>query len=192
MWMAKFSGLQRRGAIYHWRRRIRSDGGAGRRTHVAISLRTPNLARAKLLAAELNEHEAELGGSYNAEDVVVLGQGLIDQEARDGNWDGKLQRQNRQTYALFARFIMEDEKVRITRLDQLKQAHVAAFVDFLRNDIYRYYGKSSNDFDLSIQQLRQQALDKLKAAKAKADKAAAAKKDQPLLTGRQWLPASEE
>src|SRR3569833_1021744 len=53
--MAMISGMQRRGAIYSWRRRIPPQHGAAcRRTHVCVSLGTPAPTEARRLAAELN------------------------------------------------------------------------------------------------------------------------------------------
>jgi hypothetical protein len=239
--MRKFSGLHRHGAIYQWRRRVRAQAGGARRTHLAISLRTPILARARLVAAELNvlaeRHAEQLRGAdptevnialaqhsyframsqasaisareqregpiadasraeailqdaareaarhrgaqavpsipavcpaqgaahvWTTEDIVVLGEELIAQAAADENWDDKLQRQNRQTYNLLARFVREERGV--CGLVGLQQADVAAFANFLRHEVYRHYGKSEKDGHLSIAQLRRQAEDKQKTA----------------------------
>jgi len=102
---------------------------------------------------------------WTTDDIVALGEKLIAQKARDENWDDKLQRQNRQTYALFARFVSEETPA--TGFAGLKQEHIAAFTDFLSNEIYRYYGKSEKDGDLSIAQLRRQGKDKQKEAMVK-------------------------
>ena len=49
------SYLLRRGAIYYWRRRLARAGDDDRKArHLLLSLATPDLARARLLAAHLN------------------------------------------------------------------------------------------------------------------------------------------
>lgn len=103
------------------------------------------------------------GVSSVKDDIVTLGEGLIDNQARDENWDTKLQDQNRQTFALFARFLSEEKNIR--GLAALRQEYLADFVKFLRQEVYCHYGKSPKDSDLSIEQLREKA--KMKAKEAK-------------------------
>jgi len=44
---------------------------------------------------------------------------------------------------------------RIPDLSLLRQEHVGKFVDFLRFEIYKHYGKSVRDENLTIEQLRE-------------------------------------
>jgi hypothetical protein len=73
VWMAKFSGLLRRGAIYHWRKRVPpARSGAPRPSHVVLSLGTSSPTRARQLAAELNvvaERLSEYLAMMNADQI---------------------------------------------------------------------------------------------------------------------------
>lgn len=77
---------------------------------------------------------------------------VAQQNAADHHWDDKTQRQAKSISSLFVKFVVQDQ--RIHDLSLLRQEHVGKFVDFLRFDIYKHYGKSVRDEDLSIQQLR--------------------------------------
>jgi integrase len=77
---------------------------------------------------------------------------VAQQNAADDHWDDKTQRQARSIASLFVKFVVQDQ--RILDLSLLRQEHVGKFVDFLRFDIYKHYGKSVRDEDLSIEQLR--------------------------------------
>lgn len=80
---------------------------------------------------------------------------VAQQNAADDHWDEKTQRQAKSISTLFVKFLVQDQ--RIHDLSLLRQEHVGKFVDFLRFDIYKHYGKSVRDEDLSIQQLRDKA-----------------------------------
>ncbi|MDI4235551.1 hypothetical protein OZ411_22340 [Bradyrhizobium sp. Arg237L] len=89
-------------------------------------------------------------------DFVSLAEDVIQQNARDGHWDDKTQRQARSLSKLFVKFMLHDQKV--VDLNSLRQSHVGKFVDFLRSEIYVHYGKSVRDEDLTIAELREKAL----------------------------------
>ncbi|WP_454620457.1 DUF6538 domain-containing protein [Bradyrhizobium cenepequi] len=89
-------------------------------------------------------------------DFVRLSDDVIQQNARDGHWDDKTQRQARSLSKLFVKFMLQDQKV--LDLNSLRQSHIGKFVDFLRSEIYVHYGKSVRDEDLSIAELREKAL----------------------------------
>ena len=91
-------------------------------------------------------------------DIIEVGEKLIKKNAKDQNWDKKLQKQNRQTYALLDRFLKEE--CELSDLAKLRQTHLSAFVYFLHQEIYVHYGKSLKDFDLTIEQLRAKAAEK--------------------------------
>ena len=68
------------------------------------------------------------------DDIVVIGEKLIEARNEDENWCEKTQRQARQIYKLMRRFMIEEQKLD-GALTSLAQEHVAAFVDFLRKEI---------------------------------------------------------
>ena len=80
-----------------------------------------------------------------ADDVIL-------NNARDGNWDDKTQRQARSISNLFVKFMLQDQHVQY--IGALRQHHVGKFVDFLRSGIYKNYGKSGKDEGRSIAELR--------------------------------------
>lgn len=77
---------------------------------------------------------------------------VILNNARDGNWDDKTQRQARSISNLFVKFMLQDQHVQY--IDALRQQQLGKFVDFLRSGIYKNYGKSAKDEGRSIAQLR--------------------------------------
>lgn len=78
---------------------------------------------------------------------------VAQQNAADSHWDEKTQRQAKSIAGLFVKFMVQDQ--RILDLSLLRQEHVGKFVDFLRFDIYKHYGKSARDESLTIEQLRE-------------------------------------
>jgi len=90
--------------------------------------------------------------------VVAVGERLISVKKKDENWDTNTQDQARQTFDLLDRFLKQECKVE--GLAQLRQQHASAFVDFLRNEIYKFYGKSPRDKTRTIAELRKIAADK--------------------------------
>ena len=54
---------------------------------------------------------------------------------------------------MFVKFVVQDR--RIHDLSMLRQERVGRFVDFLRFEIYKHYGKSVRDEGPTIEQLRE-------------------------------------
>jgi integrase len=86
-------------------------------------------------------------------DFLQFADRLAQQQAADGNWDEKTQRQAESISKLFVKFMVQDQ--RIHDLHLLTQEHVGRLVDFLRFDIYKNYGKSPKDERRTIDQLRE-------------------------------------
>lgn len=86
-------------------------------------------------------------------DFLQFAERVAQQNAADNHWDEKTQRQARSIAGLFVKFMVQDQ--RIQDLGLLRQEHVGKFVDFLRFDIYKHYGKSVRDESLTIEQLRE-------------------------------------
>jgi integrase len=85
-------------------------------------------------------------------DFSKFAERVIAQNAKDGHWDEKTQRQAKSISNLFVKFMVQDQ--RILDLNLLRQEHVGAFVDFLRHEIYKHYGKSVRDERATIAELR--------------------------------------
>ena len=88
-------------------------------------------------------------------DFANFANDLIQHNERDGHWDGKTQRQAKSTSNLFIKFMIQDQNVQ--DLNALRQHHVGKFVDFMRSDVYKHYGKSPKDEDRTIAELRELA-----------------------------------
>ncbi len=93
-----------------------------------------------------------------ADGILELGAAVCLVRKADGNWTDETYDQNLATFALFDRFLREDCKV--VRAAELRQAHLAKFVTFLRTEIYRHYGKSVRDQQRTIAELREIAKSK--------------------------------
>ncbi len=93
--------------------------------------------------------------------IVAIGEKLIAVRAKDENWDKKTQRQARQIYKLLRRFMVEEYE--FDGLASMRQTHLAAFVGFLRDEIYKHHGKSRRDDCRNIAELRTIAANKTKA-----------------------------
>ncbi|MFK4509308.1 hypothetical protein LPJ38_16190 [Bradyrhizobium daqingense] len=89
-------------------------------------------------------------------DFSTFAENVIQQNAKDGHWDEKTQRQARSISNLFVKFMLQDQLVQ--DLNALRQQHVGKFVDFLRSAIYKNYGKSAKDESRSIAELRAVAM----------------------------------
>jgi integrase len=89
-------------------------------------------------------------------DFSKFAEDVISQNARDDHWDEKTQRQVRSISGLFVKFMLQDQ--RMQDLNSLRQSHVGKFVDFLRSEIYKHYGKSAKDEGRTIAELREVAL----------------------------------
>ncbi|MGJ5202889.1 DUF6538 domain-containing protein [Bradyrhizobium sp. HKCCYLR20261] len=86
-------------------------------------------------------------------DFVKFADRVAQQNDMDEHWDEKAQRQAKSVANLFVKFMVQDQ--RILDLSLLRQEHVGKFIDFLRFDIYKHYGKSVHDERLTIEQLRE-------------------------------------
>nr|WP_145987041.1 tyrosine-type recombinase/integrase [Bradyrhizobium vignae] len=86
-------------------------------------------------------------------DFAQFADRVVQQNDADEHWDEKTQQQAKSIANLFVKFMVQDQ--RILDLGLLRQQHVGKFVDFLRFDIYKHYGKSTRDEQLTIEQLRE-------------------------------------
>lgn len=86
-------------------------------------------------------------------DFSQFAERVAQQNAADNHWDDKTQRQAKSIAGLFVKFMVQDQ--RLLELGLLRQEHVGKFVDFLRFEIYKHYGKSVRDGSLTIEQLRE-------------------------------------
>ena len=77
------------------------------------------------------------------------------QQAKEHQWSDKTQKQAKSIAKLFVKFMLQDQL--ISDLNSLRQIHIGKFVDFLRMELYRQYGKSPKDEDRTIEQLRANA-----------------------------------
>lgn len=87
-------------------------------------------------------------------DLLQFTDRLAQQQVADGNWDAKTQRQAESISKLFVKFMFQDQ--RIHDLSALRQENLGKFVDFLRFEIYKDYGKSPKSEHRTIEQLREQ------------------------------------
>ena len=111
--------------------------------------------------ATMTADEPPVTTTKAADGIVAIGEKLIAVRAKDENWDEKTQRQARQVYELLRRFMVEEYE--FDGLASLCQTHLAAFVAFLRDEIYKHHGKSERDHGRSITELRRIAASKPKA-----------------------------
>lgn len=102
--------------------------------------------------------------SHPIRSMTELAEKLIAKRDQEKVWDIKAQKQLRSIVALLVRYLTE--KCGIKSIEQVGQAHVARFVDFLRNEIFRFYGRSEKDFARSIDELTKIA--RTKEAEAEA------------------------
>jgi hypothetical protein len=86
-------------------------------------------------------------------DFTQFAERVARQNDADDHWDNKTQQQAKSISNLFVKFVVQD--LHIHDLNLLRQEHVGKFVDFLRFDIYKHYGKSVRDEQLTIEQLRE-------------------------------------
>ncbi|WP_022722103.1 hypothetical protein [Rhodopseudomonas sp. B29] len=93
-------------------------------------------------------------------DFLKLTENVIDLNRKDDHWDEKTQRQVRSISQLFVKFMIQDQH--LVDLNSLKQIHVGKFADFLRSEIYKHYGKSIRDSELTIAELRADGLSREK------------------------------
>ncbi|QOZ67286.1 DUF6538 domain-containing protein [Bradyrhizobium arachidis] len=86
-------------------------------------------------------------------DFSRFADGVIQQNAADGHWDEKTQRQAKSISNLFIKFMVQDQHIH--DLNLVSQTEVGKFADFLRLEIYKHYGKSVRDERLTIEELRE-------------------------------------
>ncbi len=90
--------------------------------------------------------------------ILALGQTLEQQRKKAKNWSEKSGKQAVGLFALFDKYLAE--QCGVTGLTELRQTHLARFINFLQFEIYKNYGKSAADHSRTISQL-------LKIAKTK-------------------------
>lgn len=115
-------------------------------------LSAPKLAPSKHVEID----ETQLDQQASVEEIAQFAKAIIKQKKIDHEWDDKAQRQARSISTLLVKFLKEVP--RIAHLGDLRQAHLAEFIDFLRFDIYKFYGRSSKDAAKTIARLRADAL----------------------------------
>jgi len=131
-------------------------GAAPRTPASAVSPQAAGDQAAPNIAAE---SAPEAAAAPRDDGVSELGKGLERQRKKGNSWDAKTVTQASRLFALFERYL--SEQCGIGGLRDVRQAHLAKFINFLQFDVYRHYGKSAADHDRTIAQL-------LKIAEAKA------------------------
>jgi hypothetical protein len=108
----------------------------------------PNLQPGKRVEID----ETQSGRQVSVEEIAKFAEAIIKEKNADEHWDVKAQRQVRSICSVLVKFL-RDEKA-IQYLHDVRQSHLADFIEFLRYDIYKFYGRSSKDAGRSIAQLR--------------------------------------
>ena len=83
--------------------------------------------------------------------ISTLGDRLRLKRAKEKAWDEKTARQASRLYALFEKFLAQ--QCGIAGLRELRQPHLAKFINFLQFEVYKHYGKSGADETRSIAEL---------------------------------------
>lgn len=91
--------------------------------------------------------------SIHVRELLNFAEGIIAAKSKDELWDEKTQRQARSIADLLVKFLLQDQ--RVEDLNAVRQENLALFVDFLRHDIYKHYGRSSRDKRRTIAELRE-------------------------------------
>jgi integrase len=112
----------------------------------------PNLQPGK----QVEFDETNSRPQVTVDEITQFAEAIIRQKKSDHEWDDKAQRQARSISALLLKFLKEVPQ--IAHLGDLRQAHLAEFIDFLRYDIYKFYGRSSKDAAKTIARLCTDAL----------------------------------
>ncbi len=95
----------------------------------------------------------------SVDDLIETMAKRLKAKKKKGNlWSKKTEKQAAQTFALLDKFLKEERAVE--GLGTAKQADLAAFVNFLQDEIYKHYGKSPKDNARTIAELRIIALSK--------------------------------
>ncbi|KPF96146.1 hypothetical protein IP86_17085 [Rhodopseudomonas sp. AAP120] len=107
-----------------------------------------------------SEKQESPATAFAMADFLKITENVIDLNRKDDHWDEKTQRQVRSISQLFVKFMIQDQH--LVDLNSLKQIHVGKFADFLRSEIYKHYGKSIRDSELTIAELRADGLSREK------------------------------
>lgn len=83
---------------------------------------------------------------------------LARKRSKAERWSAKSKQQATQIFELLARFMKEERGVE--NMSAVRQKDLAALVNFLETEIYKHHGKSKNDKDRSIAEMRIIALSK--------------------------------
>jgi len=89
-------------------------------------------------------------------EILIFAEKLAEAKAKDEEWTADTQEEAKSIAHLLVKFLTQEEK--LLQLSQIRQKHLSNFVDFLRNDIYKFYGRSPADEHRSIEELRADAL----------------------------------
>jgi integrase len=89
-------------------------------------------------------------------EISKIAEKLSKSQVADKRWDKKSQRGAQSIANLLVKYLQQE--LRLSHLSEVGQAHLAKFTDFLRYDIYRYYGRSWKDKGRTIAELRANAL----------------------------------
>ena len=99
------------------------------------------------IVADIDSNDAEIDHRPS-----VLGAKLHRKREKESKWDDKTADQATRLYLLFERYLAEQCSVK--GLKDLRQPHLAKFINFLQFEVYKHYGKSSADHTRSIAELR--------------------------------------
>ncbi|ABE61758.1 hypothetical protein Nham_0896 [Nitrobacter hamburgensis X14] len=83
---------------------------------------------------------------------------LLRKRSKAERWTTKSKQQATQTFTLLAKFMKEERA--LENMSAVKQKDLAALVGFLETEIYKHHGKSKNDKNRSISEMRIVALSK--------------------------------
>jgi integrase len=83
---------------------------------------------------------------------------LLRKRGKAERWSTKSKQQATQIFSLLARFMKEERA--LENMSAVKQKDLAALVSFLETEIYKHHGKSKNDKNRSISEMRIVALSK--------------------------------
>lgn len=84
-------------------------------------------------------------------EIVQFAERVGRQNVADGRWGEKTEHQVESIARLFVKFMEQDQQLK--DLNSLTQEHVGHFVDFLRFETYKHYGKAKKNEELTIDQI---------------------------------------
>jgi hypothetical protein len=94
---------------------------------------------------------------------------LLSKRSKAERWTTKSKQQATQIFTLLARF-MKDERA-LENMSAVKQKDLAALASFLEAEIYKHHGKSKNDKNRSISEMRVIALSNSRPGSGNAEPA---------------------